>query len=53
MAFVQQESFNAFKKYIDLDLPLELLIPYGYFHLDLLLTCLLFLSRVLTSLLDL
>ena len=53
MAFLQKESFDAFKKHIDLYLPLEFLIPYGDLHLDLLLTCLLLPSRVLAPLLDL
>ena len=48
MTFVEKESFDAFKKYIDLYLPLELLIPL---HLDLLLAGLLLPSRVLAPLL--
>ena len=51
MTFVEKESFDAFKIYIDLYLPLELLIPHGDLHLDLLLAGLLLPSRVLAPLL--
>ena len=51
MTFVEKESFDAFKIYIDLYLPLELLIPHGDLHLDLLLARLLLPSRVLAPLL--
>jgi hypothetical protein len=51
MTFLEEESFDSFKKYIDLYLSLELLIPHGDLHLDLFLARLLLPSRVLAPLL--